>query len=404
MTTVLPQRTRIRIGVVVGLGIIAAGFALYAAGHPLDFRVYHYGARRVFGGGAVYGVTSGLGWPQHYRYPPLFLPLFAPIAALPLPWGAALWAVLKVAALALLTRALWRKFAPPEGAWAWWAPLLIAGPYVVEDLRFGNAQSLVFALTAYALLRADGTTLWPAAALGLAINLKVWPLFFLPCLVARRRHRTALWAVAFTAAFALLPAISFGFQRNLDLLSEWFRQEFTTQTGDSEIWFPSQSLRGVMMRYLTFIDYSRLPDGNYPLVHIAELDPALIRALAVAAGAAAYAGLLILIYRRYRGRIEIVDGLAFALLPLVQPFTQKYALVVLLWPAIVAGRILQGKWRAPLYAAGGFALVQPLIPGSWAQRSMQAMGFDFAATALLAATIALWLYRQPPAPQSRLDT
>ena len=51
----------------------------------MDFRVYHYGARGVFDGTRpVYGLTSGLGWPMHYRYPPLFLLLFAPLAALPL--------------------------------------------------------------------------------------------------------------------------------------------------------------------------------------------------------------------------------------------------------------------------------------------------------------------------------
>ena len=70
-------------------GIIMAGLVYYAARHPMDFRVYYYGTQGVFAGTRpVYGPTSGLGWPMHYRYPPLFLLVFAPFAMLPLAWGA----------------------------------------------------------------------------------------------------------------------------------------------------------------------------------------------------------------------------------------------------------------------------------------------------------------------------
>lgn len=42
-------------------------FAYHVAGHPMDFRVYHYGARGVFGGTRpVYGLTSGVHfWRKH---------------------------------------------------------------------------------------------------------------------------------------------------------------------------------------------------------------------------------------------------------------------------------------------------------------------------------------------------
>src|SRR5207249_8565882 len=83
-----------------GILAIALGFAYHVALHPMDFRVYHYGARGVFDGTRpVYGETSGLGWPMHYRYPPLFLLLFAPFAILPLGLAAAIWVVLKILVL-----------------------------------------------------------------------------------------------------------------------------------------------------------------------------------------------------------------------------------------------------------------------------------------------------------------
>src|SRR5438552_12424007 len=84
---------------------MAAGFAYYAAGHPMDFRVYYYGARGVFDGTRpVYGDTSGIGWPMHYRYPPLFLLLFAPVAVLPLGLAAAIWVILKILVLIGMAR------------------------------------------------------------------------------------------------------------------------------------------------------------------------------------------------------------------------------------------------------------------------------------------------------------
>src|SRR6185503_9333252 len=95
-----------------------------------------------------------------------------------------------------------------------------------------------------------------------------------------------------------------------------------------------QSLRGVLMRYLTLIDYSRVPDSNYPLINIAALSPSIVRWVWMILGAAIYAGFLLIANRRRASDGWLDHALAFCLLALLQPFTQKYALAVLLWPAI----------------------------------------------------------------------
>src|SRR5438067_7777828 len=138
-----------KIWLAAGFAVIALGFAYHVAAHPMDFRVYHFGARGVFDGTRpVYGQASGLGWPMHYRYPPLFLLLFAPFAMLRLAWGAAVWVVLK---LAVLKRGL-----KPTTTWsgAFVVPLLFITPYLIEEFRYGNAQFFIFALSAVALLLA----------------------------------------------------------------------------------------------------------------------------------------------------------------------------------------------------------------------------------------------------------
>src|SRR6185503_17649526 len=125
----------------------------------------------------------------------------------------------------LLIRALWKRLGPASNAAAWLVPLLLAGPYVVEDLRYGNAQSFVFALTGAALLLVSSAPLLAAFALALAISIKVWPLFFVPYLAARREWKTAGWTLGLTAALLLLPSMYFGFGGNMDLLAQWARQE-----------------------------------------------------------------------------------------------------------------------------------------------------------------------------------
>jgi hypothetical protein len=333
---------------------------------------------------------------MHYRYPPPFLFLAKPLALLPLPWGAALFVMLKCGVLALLVRALWKRLGPSSGKAAWLIPLLLAGPYVVEDLRFGNAQSFVFALTGLALLSL-ATPLLAAAALALGISIKVWPLYFVPYLAARRQWRVVGATLAFTAVILLAPALYFGFDGNMGLLSEWAQQEFSTQTSASEIWFPSQSLRGVMMRYLTVIDYSRMPDPNYPPVQVAAISPSTVRTVSLMLVGFLYLGLIAITVRRKDAALGLTEALAFTGLILLQPFSQKYALVVLLWPAIVAGRLVaqDARARVLIYAAIAAALVQPLMRGAAAQRLLQALGFDFLATALLAAFLLVSILTPP---------
>jgi Glycosyltransferase family 87 len=382
-----PALSQPRKGALISFALLLTlGFAWYVSREPMDFRVYYFGAQGVFDGTRpVYGINSGMGWPMHYRYPPPFLFIAKPFTRLTMSWAAAIWTILKCGALILLIQALWKRLGPAESRAAWLIPLLLAGPYVVEDLRYGNAQSFIFALTGAALLILTTAPLLAAGVLAIGIVVKVWPLFFLPYLAVRRQWKVVGWSLVFAVILLLLPALHFGFSGNLDLLSQWARQEFATQTGQAEIWFPSQSLRGVMMRFLTVIDYSQVPDPNYPLVHVMAMDPSTIRLLWMVLAGMGYLGLLVVTARRQE-MFGLTEALAFTCLVLLQPFSQKYALVVLLWPAMVAGRLYgRNPVRILLYAASALALVQPLIIGSAAQRLLQVLGFDFLATALLAA-------------------
>ena len=378
--------SRLKTGLAIcGIVAVAAAFAYHVSHKPMDFRVYYYGARGVFDGTQpVYGPTSGIGWPMHYRYPPLFLLLFAPLAMLPLGLAAALWVVAKIAVLLCLVQAIKKRV--PESAFL--ISVLFIAPYLIEEFRYGNAQFFVLALTIGGLLLLRERPALAAASLGLAISIKVWPLFFIPYLSVRREWKTVAHTLGFAVFLTLLPALYFGLSGNFDLLKQWFAQESQTQLSKSEIWFPNQSVRGVMMRYLTVIDYSVVPDSNYAHINIATIDPAKVRLLWVIVAGTIYAAFLFLAHRRRKNDGWLDHGLAFCLLPLLEPFTQKYALAVLLWPAIAAAGLMNNRpIRVLMYSATVLVMIQPLVPGATAQRLLQVLGLDFAATMLL--TIAL---------------
>jgi hypothetical protein len=267
---------------------------------------------------------------------------------------------------------------------------LFITPYLIEDFRYGNAQFFVLALTVAGLIWIRERPALSVVGLGLAISIKVWPVLFLPYLAVRREWKLVTLTLAFVIVLTLLPSLYFGFSGNLNLLGQWVRQESQTQLGGSEVWFPSESLRGVLMRYLTVVDYSQVPDSNYPLVNIASLDSATVRLIWMLVAGVIYGGFLLVEHRRRNSDAWLDHAFAFCLVVLLQPFTQKYALSVLLWPALAAAGAMQKPPRRILiYVATALVLIQPLAPGAPAQRLFQVLGLDFFATVLLAAALAL---------------
>jgi uncharacterized membrane protein len=203
------------------VGVLLGAFAYHAATEPMDFRVYWHGTRGVLDGTRpVYGPESGLGWPMHYRYPPLFLLLFAPLTLLPLELAAALWSLLKGLVVIVLSRAIAVRLGFGARREEWLVPLLLMGPYMVGELHFGNVQFLIIALMAASLLWLRSQPRLAALSLALAASIKVWPLVFLPLLAVRRHGAVVAWTLLFIIALTLVPSLFFGFSGNAELLAQ----------------------------------------------------------------------------------------------------------------------------------------------------------------------------------------
>ncbi len=406
-------------------GIAGAGYLL--GRHPVDFPVYYRSAENLLHGtGPLYGPKSGLGWPMYYRYPPVFLFIFLPMILLPLRWAASLWAVGKIAALLGLLRWLrqhagleqlplyegWEKIAAWLGRnWrAWMLTLLLAGTYLLVEFRYGNVEFFIFFLTALALLTADKRPWAAGAAMGSAIAIKVWPLFFIPYWLVQKKNRAAAAGLLAALLFTLLPAGYFGWQGNEHALWQWAGQEWQTAAKGGTLWYPSQSLRGVMDRYLAVRKPRPVQDAaahkGYAELGCGCVSDQAMHALWIGLEGLGYGALLWGAWKMRDSNRELseesrlcMDGIAICGLALLSPFIHIEDLCVLLWPAIAAGVWLQRRSRQAgdcvrsaricLWSAAITAGVIPLIPGSAAQRWLQAAGADCGVVMLLALGLTL---------------
>ncbi|MGD0923010.1 MAG: glycosyltransferase family 87 protein [Terriglobia bacterium] len=382
--------------------------ALGCGWHPLkalDLHVYYATARSFFDhSGPMYGPNDVFGWPMLYRYPPLFLCLFRPFALLPLSAAAGLWAGLKVFLLGPLLWLWYRRFPPTRFLPAISFSALLLLPYFVHELKSGNVQFLLVELVCYALLLSDEHPIVSSLLLGLAAAVKVWPLFVLPYLAVRGRWRIGIQASLATALFTIAPALWLGWKTTFHLLAQWFVQEQRINALLGDRWYPSQSLRGVMLRYFTSMNYSDLPDSNYRLVNFVSLPSWEVRQFWLVLAVLLVLFSLACVYRCTDDAAAY--SIFFCFLLMLEPNVHRSIYATLLWPALFAGIIMTDPRASPfrrwvLLAAAALAVLVPLVPGSAFQRLAQVLGFDFLAVllplTLVVVTYASRRFSLPPA-------
>src|SRR5579864_1842671 len=110
----------------ITLAPLAILFLYVRAMRSSDFMVYYRASRVLIEGhGHLYGPLSGIGWPQYFRYSPLFLLVFLPLALLPYKAAVAVWAAFKCAALYLVVRALGRRLDFARNGYWWFLAMLL---------------------------------------------------------------------------------------------------------------------------------------------------------------------------------------------------------------------------------------------------------------------------------------
>ncbi|MGH9519304.1 MAG: glycosyltransferase family 87 protein, partial [Terriglobales bacterium] len=266
-----------------------------------------------------------------------------------------------------------------------WPGFLLLAPYAIQELRYGNAQLLIVLLVIWAFLFADHHPHSAGVILGLAVALKVWPLFFLPCLLTLRRWRFTLTATAATIVWTLVPVLWRGPMAQFRLLGQWLVQEraiAATAARTVGFWYPGQSLHDVLARYLTVVNYGLLPDSQYGQVAWLQLSPAALQWVWWTLSATLTFTMLLLLARRYAAPVDAAVAFLFCALLVLEPHVHRIIYVSLAWPALwLASERVHGRLTgldANLYwLSVAVAVLEPLIPGGGRQRWLQVYGTDF---------------------------
>ena len=188
----------------------------------VDFGVYRVAAGRALAAETLYREDDG-----HYKfkYLPAFAFAMAPFAWLEASTAKALWFGLSVGLLAALHR--WSIWAIPRRRRS--PTLLIVLTLVVmakfygHELTLGQSNILLGTVLVAALVAVEAAAPLLAAVLfGLALFVKPYAVILLPWLLVSCGVVPALVSTAVVAAGLLLPALAYGWQGNIDLLTAWW--------------------------------------------------------------------------------------------------------------------------------------------------------------------------------------
>ncbi len=281
------------------------------------------------------------------------------------------------------------------------APFLCA--YLVLAVRYGNVQPFVIAWIFAALILAETRPLFAGILLALAATFKIWPVLFVPWLFPRERRRAAVWFGAGLAAFWTAPIIIFGAHPYWLLLRDWYAAVGRVGATYSEFYyFPGQSLRGLLLRWLTPV---APPLQYFPRINILSLDPQTAIHIWMAAGALLYGGFVIWMLRSDHRTLWVWDGVAFVLYSMIEPFAVKSGLISLAPAVLTAGCLFAlrnkeartaGKkavqWADGLFLmACAISFLQAILQYKPWQRYLLSFGMDFWGECLLLAAFTIWI-------------
>ena len=206
----------------------------------------------LFAGANIYvGVNE-------YPNPPVMAIVLRPFAALPPTAGALSWFYLKAAMAAVAAVWVFRLVAPPGGDIpdaAKAAAILLALPPVLGDLSHNNVNIFVLFLLAGCLEAfRRGWDVTAGLVLALAVACKVTPLLFVGYFAWKRAWKVlAGCAGGLVLWLAVVPTAAFGWDRNRELLADWYALmvERPVLKGEITTEHPNQAIPGFVYRLFT---------------------------------------------------------------------------------------------------------------------------------------------------------
>ena len=390
--------------VITAAAIVAAAAYITYFFPKQDFSVYYSAGRSLLSGRVdLYAADFGNAGVMDYRYPPVFILLFAPFALLPFSASVFVWATLMLTAMVAsfkqIAEAARRLLETHKLRLIFVIATLLSVKYLLVALKPQNVHLfLVVAVFASFFLLLKQKLLPASFLMALVIAIKAFPVALLPYFVIKRQWRFLGMTAGFVLMFLLLPAYYFGVNGNIDLHQEWFGKDVNESDFYELNGPPNLSIPGQTVRYLTTVPYEdRVLDRSYANVNFSEAAPETAKLVGrISAGLIAMITFAILFFvdRRKLDLPFHEFGLAICMMLLVGPRTNIIYFTAMFIPYIVLlATLLKQKsliaWIA-LLATALVTVVLPLVPGAKAQRLFVVLGVDtLAAISVWAALAAI---------------
>lgn len=264
----------VRKAALVGLGVVNVAVVAWVllsfrdgvlgSAYRMDLDVYRVAVDVWWQGGNVYERLPMLqnGWHLPYLYPPVAIVVLAPFAVVPLWLASAVWALVTIAAIAIVLVVVLRALDVRPTALLVGAllPVSLALEPVRETLYFGQINWLLMLLVvADCLVR---TPRWPRGMLvGIAAAVKLTPAVFVLFFLLRGDRRAALTAgVSFLGATALGFLVSWSNSVQFWTHEAFYSSQFRGMSNEM-----NQSLKVMLVRF--GVD----PKMLWPLLAVAVL-------------------------------------------------------------------------------------------------------------------------------------
>lgn len=209
------------LGVGVVMWCVQTGIATALKERLFDFRCFYDAAVAAVRGENIYDAGT-----RGYIYPPMLAALIEPLGQMGVRGAGVLWSIWNVALLActawLAANEIARRFSLRLGR-AQLGALAAFGMLVVADklnreLKEGNCNVLILLGVVLSLRWVGTRPMLCGLALAFAIHIKYLPVVFVPLMLMRGYWRDAAATLVGIVGIALLPALRFGWDRNIEYL------------------------------------------------------------------------------------------------------------------------------------------------------------------------------------------
>ena len=204
--------------------IAAAGYATARIKRDFwDFEVIHKAGSRVMAAEPLYRPNDGH---YQYKYWPIFAMVMVPFATIPVEAGKVIWYTMTVALIVVFVNQCVRAL--PNRRLSvqllTWSALLLTGKFLVKELVNGQVNVMLGVLVMLSLAAAErGQRVRAGVFVALAAFAKPYGLIFIPWLAFTQGLVAFAGAVGMLVVGWMAPALVYGWQGNLELLSEWYR-------------------------------------------------------------------------------------------------------------------------------------------------------------------------------------